>query len=230
MLYAATGREEPVKRKLLKDVERYDSIRAAQAKKKRAENCDRLNASMSLLDLSDIGNGTVSCEPHTGLYTMTYLSMADVDKLEKECHELRNANKQLRKECTQLVEEKQKLIAECESLNECKRLKQECKQLKESNQCLTNALDSQSLTEQSLQDNNTKVKYYTGLPSFMTLMAVFTFVASSMESNSRTALHVILSTVLDGIDKASTEFRGSGPCIQIWNQSVNCVKIFQEMG
>ena len=32
------------------------------------------------------------------------------------------------------------------------------------------------------------MKYYTGLPSFMTLMAVFIFVASSMESNSRTAL------------------------------------------
>ena len=110
-----------------------------QHKPKKRYYCDRLNAATPLLDLSDIGNGTVYCEPHTGLYTMTYLSMADVDKLEKECHELRNDNKQLRKECTQLVEEKQKLIAECESLNdECQRLKQECEQLKESNHCLTN--------------------------------------------------------------------------------------------
>ena len=46
-----------MKRNLLKDVERYD--RSAQAKKETAENCDRLNAATSLLDLSNVGNGAV---------------------------------------------------------------------------------------------------------------------------------------------------------------------------
>ena len=57
--------------------------RLTQVKKKRAEISDRQNAATSLLDHSDFGNGTAYCEPHTGLYTMTPLSMADIDKLEK---------------------------------------------------------------------------------------------------------------------------------------------------
>ena len=32
-------------------------------------------------------------------------------------------------------------------------------------------------------DNNTKVKYYTGLPTFTTLMAIFTFDSTSVEDN-----------------------------------------------
>ena len=90
-----------------------DNGTAAQVKKKRVENSDRLDAEKSFCDthlsdvgtgtmccvensdrldaeksfwdthLSDVGIGTMYCEPHTGLRTMTYLSMADKDSLEK---------------------------------------------------------------------------------------------------------------------------------------------------
>ena len=54
------------------------------------------------------------------------------------------------------------------------------------NQTLEDTIKKQSLSEESLKDNNTKVKYYTGLPTFTTLMAIFTFVSTSLEDNSRT--------------------------------------------
>ena len=50
---------------------------------RRAENCDKLTAASSLLALSEDGNGSVYCEPHTGLHTLTALTMADIDKLER---------------------------------------------------------------------------------------------------------------------------------------------------
>ena len=74
--------KSPVKRKLASDMERYE--RKVEAKKRRLENCDRLTAATSLLALSEDGNGNVYCEPHTGLHTLTALTMADIDKRERE--------------------------------------------------------------------------------------------------------------------------------------------------
>ena len=63
-------------------------------------------------------------------------------------------------------------------------LNQECKQLQKTNQTLRDAINKQSLTKESLKDNDAKVKYYTGLTSFAVLMAVYTFVSSPLENNS----------------------------------------------
>ena len=83
--------KSPVKRKLANDIERYE--RTVQTKRRRVENHDRLTAANSLLDLSEAGNGSDYCEPHTVLYTLTYLSMADIDKLERECQQLKDDNR-----------------------------------------------------------------------------------------------------------------------------------------
>jgi len=44
------------------------------------------------------------------------------------------------------------------------------------------------ITLESLKENNAKVKYYTGLPSFGTLKAVFDFVSPCLESSSKKGL------------------------------------------
>ena len=74
--------KSPEKRKLTSDMERYE--RKVEAKKRTMQNCDRLVAASSLLALSEDGNGSVYCEPHSGLCTSTTLTMADIAKLERE--------------------------------------------------------------------------------------------------------------------------------------------------
>lgn len=51
-------------------------------------------------------------------------------------------------------------------------------------------------TEPSLRDDNTNVKYYTGLPSFGVLMALFTFVRGCIEFTNRSALSLFQLLVL----------------------------------
>ena len=47
---------------------------------------------------------------------------------------------------------------------------------------------SECLTEASFQENNAKVKFYTGLPSFTTLMAVFACVSAHVITAPQTSL------------------------------------------
>lgn len=49
--------------------------------------------------------------------------------------------------------------------------------LREENRRLKEVITRQALNEQSLEGNNEKVKYYTGLTSFATLMALFNFIS-----------------------------------------------------
>ena len=63
-------------------MKRYE--RTMEAKRRRVENNDRMSVASSLLSLSEDGNDTRYCEPHTGLFSQTQLSMADIDELE-EC-------------------------------------------------------------------------------------------------------------------------------------------------
>ena len=176
-----------MKRKLASDMERYE--RKVEAKKRRVENCDRLAAASSLLALSEDGNGSAYCEPHTGLHTLTALTMADIDKLERENDHLKSENMQLRKECEWLKDENSRLAKETDVLKiDCQKLRREHEQLTTMNRTLEDTIRKQSLNEEFFEDNNAKVKYYTGLPTFTTLMAIFTFVSTSLEDNSRTVL------------------------------------------
>ena len=147
-----------VKRKLASDMERYE--RKVEAKKRRVENCDRLAAASSLLALSEDGNSSAYCEPHTG---------------QTECEWLKDENSRLTKETDVLK-------------IDCQKLRWEHEQLTTTNRTLEDTIRKQSLNEEFFEDNNAKVKYYTGLPTFTTLMAIFTFVSTSLEDNSRTVL------------------------------------------
>ena len=72
--------KSPKKRKLTKDMERYE--RMAITKKKGVDNNDRMSAAQSLLEVSEVGNGSEFCEPHSASFTSTSLSMSDIEDLE----------------------------------------------------------------------------------------------------------------------------------------------------
>ena len=79
------------KRKLVKDMERYK--RMACTKKRRIDNSERMSAACSLLQLSQDGNGSNFCEPHTGTSTATSMTMCDIEDLERGYHNLEDENK-----------------------------------------------------------------------------------------------------------------------------------------
>ena len=112
----------------------WRGMRKVEAKKRRVESCDSLAAASSLLALSEDGNGSAYCEPHTGMNTLTALTMADVDKLERENDRLKSENMQLRKECEWLKDESERLVKETDVLKiDCQKLRQEHEQLKTTN-------------------------------------------------------------------------------------------------
>ena len=147
-------------------------------------------AARSLLTLSEIGNGTTYCEPHSGIFTMTALTMKDLSEFEADRAKL----KEIQKFNLKLVEEKRNLTVECVALRgenkalkeENKALKVECEQLRASQSTLPK--DEHLFGEMYFEDHDEKVKYYTGIPNYQTLIAVFSFVSSGMVACSRTSL------------------------------------------
>ena len=61
-------------------------------------------------------------------------------------------------------------------------LEEENQHLREENHSLKDVIAKQEMHEHSFRDNPTKVKFYTGLPSFATLMVMFEFVAPYIPS------------------------------------------------
>lgn len=177
----------PLKRKRARDVERFE--RFSLAKKRKNAEVDKQTAAPALLALLEDGNGTLSCEPHTGCYCSTVLSMADIDLLEARCIDLEKQNKHYQKKCHDLEEECQKLVTENATLKkDFGNMVKECTELREVNRKLTETINKQTLTNQSFKNNDSKVKYYTELPSLATLMALFTFVSASTLDSSKTSL------------------------------------------
>lgn len=67
------------------------------------------------------------------------------------------------------------------------RLQTECQLLRDENCCLK-ASSGCLLTEESLKHDDAKVKFYTGLPFFKTLMAVFTYISAHVVSGPRSSI------------------------------------------
>ena len=161
--------------------------RASQAKRRRTELGDKQEAARSLLTLSEIGNGTTYCEPHSGIFTMTALTMKELEVDRAMLKDVQTLN-------LKLVEEKRNLAVECAALKEENKalkeeneaLKVECEQLRASQTTLPQ--DEQLFGEKYFEDHDEKVKYFTGLPNYKTLKAVFNFVSSGVEAGSRTSL------------------------------------------
>ena len=70
----------------------------------------------------------------------------------------------------------------------CKQMRTECQQLRTENLELRQKLQETKITEDFFRDSDKKVRYYTGLPSFLTLMIVFEFVKNFIPVSSRIAL------------------------------------------
>ena len=64
---------------------------------------------------------------------------------------------------------------------------EECKHLKELKANTESQVEQFSLTQESFKDNNNKVKYYTGLPTYATLV-LFNFLSPCVEMGNRNAL------------------------------------------
>ena len=62
----------------------------------------------------------------------------------------------------------------------------ECEQLRASQSTLPK--DERLFGKMYFEDHDEKVKYYTGLPNYQTLIAVFSFVSSGMVACSRISL------------------------------------------
>ena len=168
-------------------MKRYE--RVVSTKKRRVDIDDRMSAAQSLLELSEDGNGSQFCEPHTGTFTSTDMSMNNIDVLEGSVQKLQDENVKLLRECEHLKQNNETLVKENGVLTEnCKQLQEECKKLKQSNAESESKAAQFCLSEESFRDNNAKVKYYTGLPNFATLMALFNFLSPSVEIGNRSVL------------------------------------------
>ncbi len=170
--------KSPAKRRLEEGVKRFE--RVSLAKNRRVESGDKQEAARSLLELSEVGNGLSYCEPHSGVFTMTDLTLKGLQesdeyqtKLKDELHVVCKENKALAGKCERLEEENKMLKMECEKLKLSQPL---------------NLTVQEPFGEKFFEDNDEKVKYYTGIPSYKTLMAVFKFVSSGITSGNRTSL------------------------------------------
>ena len=123
--------KSPQKRRLLSNMDRYERITGS--KRKRFANNDRVCAAQSLLDISDSGNGSQFCEPHSGIASSTIMSMHDIELIEVGLHTMQSMNSQLHMECEQLKEENQRLIYEnTYQKEENHNLMERCKKLEDS--------------------------------------------------------------------------------------------------
>ena len=75
----------------------------------------------------------------------------------------------------------------CEASTQTELCAQSIVQLEEY-QTLTCRINEHEFTEGSLKDNDVKVKFYTGLPSYAVLLLVFKFVSASINLHHRSAL------------------------------------------
>ena len=179
--------KSPQKRRLLRDMGRYEERRALKERRRanydrRRSNDARACAAQSLLQLSENCNGSQYCEPYTGTASSTAMTMQDIEVLEGDNLNLRNENSLLLSKCEQLQMENQRLM------DENTYLKERYKELNESRTVAENKLNTLNFTEASLRDDDDKVKYYTGLSSFAVLMALFNFLSVNLEIGNRSAL------------------------------------------
>lgn len=75
------------------------------------------------------------------------------------------------------------------SVSNISKLQEEVQALREENESLRMTIESERLTEEGFKNYSPqKIKYFTGLPSFSTFMALFNFIAPSVGDNSQSTL------------------------------------------
>ena len=96
--------KSPQKRRVSEGMKRYE--RLCETKKRRVENESKVEAAVALLELSEMGNGVDYCKPCSGIFTMTELSMSDVNKLEVDNENLLLENIRIYDQTLQLKKER----------------------------------------------------------------------------------------------------------------------------
>lgn len=86
--------KRPQKRKLLRDMRRYE--RTTCSKRRRIADENRLQAAHSLLELADDGNGS---QPHSGTASCTTMTIHNIEQLEAGYRIMQNKSSKLRSEC-----------------------------------------------------------------------------------------------------------------------------------
>ena len=184
----------PARRRAKEELDKFR--RRSEVKKRRVLNCQKQEAANSLLSLSNFGNGITYCEPYTGTCTMTDLSMAEISVAMNEKEELESLVKSLTKKIETLETENAELRQTSEALEiKCQNLKQQYEQEKERSSILEAAAASHDFVK-SLQGQDEKVKYYTGLPTYTCLIAVFELVFPPPQTDDRFSLPYLNQFVL----------------------------------
>lgn len=178
-----------LKQKRVRDLSRFE--RTSEGKKRRADVQEKIDAAESLLKLSEVGNGTNYCEPHTGICTMTELSAVDLMQTETELCRLEKYEEDMKQNREEFEEEKARLEFKiCALQTECQHLREECEHLKNGQTVVI------PFSEKFFEDDNAKVKYYSGLPNFNTLMAVFDILLPAINTNDCNMLTCFQQVIL----------------------------------
>ena len=186
--------KSPEKRRLSLNLDRYE--RTVQVKRRRVLNDARYSCAVSLLELSESGNNLQYCEPHTGVASSTAMTIRDIDELESKCAVLQDQNRQLVMDHEQLKLVNQKLLDETEYLKKQNSiLIKRCEELQEESRLAAEMSAKQLaagniMQQASLQNDDSKVRYYTGLPNFAVLLTLFNYLVNSrgVEFGNRSAL------------------------------------------
>ncbi len=81
-------------------------------------------------------------------------------------------------------------------------LEKECHRLRRENSELKQTLSHMRLNKQAFDGNNKRVKFYTGLLSYTTLMAIFSFVSAHIPV---TQFSNQFSAIPDGVDEGTPQ-------------------------
>ena len=75
-------------------------------------------------------------------------------------------------------------------------LQTECQLLKQENRLLKEAVGRQVFTKSWFESDDSKVKFYTGLPSFQILMTLFDFITMSVACSDRSSLPLLQQFIM----------------------------------
>lgn len=109
--------------------------------------------------------------------TMTVTTMESIASIERENSDLHHTCQVLTGQYKELSERHQRLEQEYKNLEDkCRQLSEEYQQCQDAKALLKSQYDTISMTEEHLKDDK-KVRFYTGLPSYTVLLAVFNLIA-----------------------------------------------------
>lgn len=149
--------------------------RRKENRRKRRENFNPLLAKRRVRHKSKQNEGT-----------MTDTTVESVTSLERENSEIRCKYQMLTDQYQELSKKHQQLAEEYQNLEDkyCM-LSEEYQKCQDDKALLKSQCDRVAMTKEHLRDDDKKVKFYTGLPSYTVLLAVFNLIAPRITDHQR---------------------------------------------